>query len=102
MKIAWLVLIVSALTDGTLAAVTGIATLLTTVAVNPSGQVEIHWIIFLAPLLGGVAVALRTVQQALKANPVDSAALKGQAPPVVVPATSTAPTIIKEQAKETP
>lgn len=73
MKVAWAILIISALTDfiinagGALVA----AMVATGSAVMPSNAV------LLLALISGVVSASRTIQQALKASPETSAALKG-------------------------
>ena len=95
MKIAWLVLLITALTDFTLTFATGLSTAMATSHVV--GLPDIGTILIAA--LGGVVVASRTVQQALKATPTATAELKGQAPPIIVPATATSPAIITEQVK---
>lgn len=73
MKIAWLTLIISAVTDFIITA----ATALTTAMVS-TGTAELPGkAVLLLALLGGVVSGARTVQQALKATPENTAALKG-------------------------
>jgi len=89
MKTAWLVLIVTALTDFALTFATGLSTAMATSHVV--GLPDITTVIVAA--LGGFVVALRTIQQALKATAANTADLKGQEPPIVIP--PTAPAIIQ-------
>lgn len=73
MKVAWLTLIISALTDLVITIGTSIATAMVSTgdAVIPNNAVLI-----LAGI-GGLVSAARTVNQALKATPEVTAALKG-------------------------
>lgn len=73
MKIAWFNLLVSAFTDFGITAATSIITVMVSMgdAQLPSTPALI------VALLGAFASALRTVQQALKATPEQTAALKG-------------------------
>ena len=95
MKVEWAILLITALTDFMLTFLTGLGTAMATS--HTVGLPDASTILVAA--IGGGVVAFRTVQQALKANPVTTAALKGQDAPVVVPATATTPTIVKEQGK---
>lgn len=74
MKIAWLVLIISAFTDFIITAATAV-----TSAMVGAGNAELPGkaVIILA-LLGGLVSASRTVQQALKQTPETTKALKGE------------------------
>lgn len=73
MKIAWLTLIISAVTDFIITS----ATALTTAMVS-SGSAELPGkAVLLLAGLGGLVSAARTIQQALKATPENTAALKG-------------------------
>lgn len=73
MKTAWVILIVSALTDFTITVSASLTAsmLATRVAELPNQSA------MLLALLGGLVSASRTIQQALKATPETSAALKG-------------------------
>lgn len=73
MKIAWVIVIVSALTDFVITLATGLtaAMLATGSATMPN---KATWLIC---VLGGAVQGARTVQQALKATPETSAALRG-------------------------
>jgi hypothetical protein len=74
LKRAWVILIISALTDAFLVAAAGVssAMIATGVATMPSTPVVV-----VNALFGGMAFA-RTIQQALKATPETSAALTGE------------------------
>ncbi len=94
MKTAWAVLLITALTDFMIAFATGLTVgNATTLTAYPTGPTVLY------SAIGGAVVAARTIQQALKATPANTAELKGQAPPVVIPATATVPAIIQEQVK---
>lgn len=75
MKIAWLIVTVSALTDFVITVATGIMAVM-----QATGATEMPsrstWLVC---VLGGSVQAARTVQQALKATPETSAALRGDA-----------------------
>lgn len=99
MKIAWLILLISAFTDFIITATGGAVTVFTvyvTVIQNAvsAGKtpepITISWILFMPSILLGLAAMARTIQQKLNANPVTTAALKGEAAPIVIPATTTA------------
>jgi hypothetical protein len=84
MKIAWTILIISALTDFMISFGTALsAAMVVNQAVGMPGAPAI-----LISALGGMIVASRTVQQALKATPVFTANLKGEDPPIIIPATT--------------
>lgn len=87
MKIAWTILLISALTD----LIVTTATALTS-AMVATGKAEMpnKAVLFLA-LLGGVVAAARTIQQALKATPETAAALKGDASVVSTMTTTKTP-----------
>jgi hypothetical protein len=72
MKTAWVILIISALTDGGLAAISGVLTVLTS-----QQAVAWTWTMTAVPVLMGLAVAFRTIQQGLKASPDQTAKLMG-------------------------
>jgi len=73
LKMAWLVLIVSAVTDFIINAGTAL-----TAAMLASGVAQIpNRAVILVVVIGGVVSMARTIQQALKATPETSAALKG-------------------------
>lgn len=74
MKIAWLVLIISAFTD---LVITGGTALGTAMVATGTAQIPSTPVILLA-FLGGLVSAARTVQQALKATPETQAALRGE------------------------
>jgi len=81
-KIAWLVLVISAMTDFVITAATAL-----TSAMVAMGNAEMpSRAVILLALLGGLVAFSRTVQQALKATPETSAALKGD-PSIVRTAT---------------
>jgi len=73
MKVAWAVLLISALTDFLINSGTSLmaAMMATGSAAMPSSAV------ILVVLIGGVVQAARTIQQALKVTPEISAALRG-------------------------
>lgn len=73
MKIAWLVLLISAFTDFV---ITAGGSLTAAMIATGSASLPNHAVILFACLLGSVAMA-RTIQQALKATPETAAALKG-------------------------
>jgi hypothetical protein len=73
MKIAWVILLVSAFTDFIITAGTGLTTAM--MATGNAALPNKATILFM--LLGGVVAASRTIQQALKSTPETSAALKG-------------------------
>ena len=75
MKVAWLILIISAATDFIITASTAL-----TSAMVAMGTAEMpSRAVLLLAFLGGLVSASRTIQQALKATPETAAALKGQA-----------------------
>lgn len=73
MKVAWLVLIISAFTDFIITAGTALTTAMVAAG---SAQLPTPAIILLA-IIGGLVSGARTIQQALKATPEQSAALRG-------------------------
>jgi hypothetical protein len=79
MKIAWLVLLVSAFTDAIITFGTASGTMIAAIAVNPDWGAHLHWTMFIAPAIGGMIAGARTIQQAVKATPAFTAELKGQA-----------------------
>ncbi len=73
MRMAWVILIVSALTDFVINAGTAL-----TAAMLASGVAQIpNKAVILVVVIGGIVSMARTIQQALKATPETSAALKG-------------------------
>lgn len=75
MKSAWLVLIITAVTDFGNTAATGLIA-----AMMATGTAELPTrAAIIVICLGGVVAAGRTIQQALKATPANTAELKGQA-----------------------
>lgn len=72
MKSAWTILLISALTDAILA---GYAALMAAISTDSASINKLTWVAIAA---GMVAAMARTIQQALKANPADTAELKGQ------------------------
>jgi ribosomal protein L10 len=74
MKLAWLTLIITALTDGIITA----GTALTTAMVSSGAAALPGKAVVLVALLGGLVAMARTVQQALKATPEQTKALKGE------------------------
>jgi len=73
MKIAWLVLIISALTDFIITAATAV-----TSAMVGSGSTDFpNKAVLLLAVLGGLVSGARTIQQALKTTPEQTEALKG-------------------------
>lgn len=79
MKIAWLILAITAFTDFVIAFGTGLLVgNAATGATYPSGPTMVY------SAIGALVVSSRTVQQALKATPEQTAALKGEPPPVVM------------------
>ncbi len=72
-KIAWLILIISALTDFIITAGTALTTAMVAAG---SAQLPNSAIVLLATI-GGLVSAARTIQQALKATPEQSKALHG-------------------------
>lgn len=73
MKIAWLVLSISAFTDFVITAATAVTSAM---IATGSAQWPNKAVVLLA-VLGGVVSAARTIQQALKATTEQSAALRG-------------------------
>lgn len=73
MKIAWLILSISALTDFVITAATALNTAM---IATGSAQWPSKAVVLLA-ILGGLVSAGRTIQQALKATPEQTAALRG-------------------------
>lgn len=73
MRVAWTILLISALTDFIITMATGLtAAMLTTgTAMMPS---KATWLVC---MLGGAMQAARTIQGALKSTPETAAALKG-------------------------
>lgn len=74
MKIAWAVLLISALTDGIIASGTGLMTAMTATETAQIPNAVSLWVAG----LGGVVAFARTVQQALKATPANTAQLTGK------------------------
>lgn len=73
MKTAWVVLLISALTDCVINFGTALGS-----AMVATGSTQLpNKAVLLLCSLGGVVAAARTVQQALKSTPETSAALKG-------------------------
>jgi hypothetical protein len=77
MKIEWIILLISALTDAVITGGTGLTTAMvaTKEVTMPSNPV------WLLAAVGGLVSAARTIQQALKQTPESSAKLKGEPPP---------------------
>jgi len=73
MKNAWFVLIISALTDFV---ITGATAVTSAMVSTGSANFPSNAVIMLA-VLGGLVSAARTIQQALKATPETTMALKG-------------------------
>lgn len=73
MKIAWLVLLISAFTDGIIAGGTGL-----TSAMVATGSVTLPSpAVWLLSCVAGLLAAARTIQQALKVTPETTRLLKG-------------------------
>ena len=72
MKTAWLILLISAATDAAITFITGL-----TVGNAATGRSFPDGPTFFYSALGGLLVALRTIQQALKATPSQAAELRG-------------------------
>lgn len=87
MKVAWTILLISALTDCLVTAATAL-----TSAMVATGKAEMpnKAVLFLG-LLGGIVAAGRTIQQALKTTPETAAALKGDVSIVSTTTTSKTP-----------
>ena len=79
LKIAWLVLIVSALTDFIITAGTSLMSVMVATG-SPQMPEPAVWVIVTA---GGLVAAARTIQQALKQTATETAALRGAPPPKV-------------------
>jgi hypothetical protein len=79
MRIEWVILIISAITD---AVITG-GTALTTAMVAAREMALPSPAVWLLVSIGGLVSAARTIQQALKQTPESSAKLKGDPPPLV-------------------
>ena len=79
MKIAWIIVLISAFTDFVITMGTGLsaAMVATDSAAMPSGASVLLCVI------GGLVQAARTVQQALKATPETAAALRGSESTVI-------------------
>ena len=73
MKIAWLILLISAFTDFVITAGTALTTAM---VAQGTAQMPSAAILLLA-VIGGLVSGARTVQQALKATPEQTAALRG-------------------------
>lgn len=73
MKSEWAILIISALTDFIITAGTSLATAM---VASGSAQMPSNAVVLLAGL-GALVSAARTIQQALKATPAVTAALRG-------------------------
>lgn len=73
MRYAWIILLISALTDF---GINAIPVIMAAMMATGSATVPSKAIIILAVLTGSLA-GLRTIQQALKATPETAAALKG-------------------------
>lgn len=73
MKMAWIVLLISATTDFFITAATSVMTAMTATG---SASLPNKATILICVLGGGIAM-MRTIQQALKATPETAAALKG-------------------------
>ena len=73
MKTAWFILIISAFTDFVITVATALTSAM---VVMGTADLPSRAVVLLA-VLGGLVSASRTVQQALKATPETSAALKG-------------------------
>ena len=87
MKIAWVIVLISALTDFVITGATAI-----TSAMVASGNSELpSKAVLVLAVLGGIVSAARTVQQALKATPEISAALRGDVSVVSTTTTSKTP-----------
>ena len=74
MKIAWLILSISAFTDFVITVATGITSAMVAVGSNAMPTKPV----ILLAILGGFVTSARTIQQALKATPETTAALKGE------------------------
>lgn len=84
MKVAWTILIITALTDFLISFGTALsAAMVVNQVVGMPGAPAV-----LISALGGVIVASRTIQQALKTTPIFTASLKGEEPPIIIPATT--------------
>lgn len=83
-KVAWVVLLLTALTDFVLSFGTALsaAMVVNQVVGMPSAPA------ILISAIGGLMVACRTIQQALKTTPIFTASLKGEDPPIIIPATT--------------
>ena len=73
MKVAWTILLISAFTDFVVTVGTSLGTAM---VATGSAQMPSNAVLLLS-VIGGMVAAARTVQQALKASPETSAALKG-------------------------
>lgn len=74
MKVAWVVLIISAMTDFVINAGTALSS-----AMVATGMAEIpNRAVIMLAIVGGCIQAARTIQQALKATPETTKALKGE------------------------
>lgn len=87
MKFAWIILLISALTDFVVTAATGVITAMTATG---SAALPNRATIVLCSL-GGAVAAMRTIQQALKATPETAAALRGDTSIVKTATVSTTP-----------
>lgn len=80
MKSAWAVLIITAITDYVMTFATALLTVMQITKEMPNAMG------LLTASLGALIIAGRTIQQALKATPQTTAELKGDQPPIVLPA----------------
>src|SRR5438309_1950744 len=86
MKVAWTILLISVVTDFVIAFGTALsaAMVVNQVVGMPSTPAV------LISALGGLMVASRTIQQALKSTPIFTANLMGDDAPIVIPAATAA------------
>ena len=86
MKRAWTVLLISALVDGSIAAITGVMTILTVPLLAKDGA-AVPWStsLLVVPILGGALIFAKTIQSAMAQTSTQIAELRGK--PVITTTT---------------
>jgi hypothetical protein len=86
MRRAWAVLLISALVDGSIAAITGVMTILTAPLLSKDGAI-VPWStgLLVVPILGGALIFAKTIQSAMAQTSTQIAELRGR--PVITTTT---------------
>jgi hypothetical protein len=79
LKLAWFILLVSAVTDFVISAATSLISVMLATG-SPQMPEPAVWVIVTA---GGLVAAARTIQQGLKETALETATLRGDPPPKV-------------------